>query len=351
MNQDTCQTTVAIHGKNRIEVQDEKGHKSIRWSGHVKPCHPAEKVCHQLPSQEVYEQYGRTTKLLIHPRDIPHIPLEVFREQRQIEKLEDHNIELSLIDSQKELLVDNHDELRNRVGNENLVEDPTKDQSTVQVCILEVHSERDTMQPSLMVPKGEVNKKNSGHSPATPVNSIEIDTSDDSKNRCQEIVTGAWKGESGESCTDHVEKSSDIDTGDDSTSRLQKKEQGIQCKHGAKFTKLNNDEDVDTRVEVRIQSQGAVLPVTQEGPEHNHTYVNNTDASKSRHMNQENRVSKWSSDCKASRQGVQVLTLKKFTVDVDSCEESRRRSNRCWMSVSRNAYQPVTSVNQNRCIE
>ena len=125
---------VAIHGKNRIEVQDEKGHKSIRRSGHVKPCHPAEKVCHQLPSQEVYEQYGRTSKLLIHPRDIPHIPLEVFREQEQIEKSEDHNIELSLIDSQKELLVDNHDESRSRVGNENLVEDPTKDQSTVQVC-------------------------------------------------------------------------------------------------------------------------------------------------------------------------------------------------------------------------
>ena len=86
---------VAIHGKNRIEVQDEKGHKTIRRSGHVKPCHPAEKMCHQLPSQEVYEQYGRTSKLLIHPRDIPHIPLEVFREQRQIEKSGDHNIELS----------------------------------------------------------------------------------------------------------------------------------------------------------------------------------------------------------------------------------------------------------------
>ena len=72
---------VAIHGKNRIEVQDEKGNKSIRWSGHVKPCQPTEKVCHQLPPQEVYEQYGRTSKLLIHPKDVPHIPLEVFKEQ------------------------------------------------------------------------------------------------------------------------------------------------------------------------------------------------------------------------------------------------------------------------------
>ena len=178
-------------------------------------------------------------------------------------------------------MVDNHDESRSRVGNENLVEDPRKDQSSVQVCVLEVHSERDTMQPSLMVPKGEVSKKNSGHSLATPVNSIEIDTSDDSKNRCQEIVMGAWKGETGESSTDHVKKSSDIDTGDDSTSRLQMKEQGIQCKHGAKFTKLNNDDDVDTGIEVRTQLQGAVLTVMQEGPEHDHTYVDNTDASKS----------------------------------------------------------------------
>ena len=202
-----------------------------------------------------------------------------------------------------------------------------------------------------MVPKGEVSKKNSGHSLAIPGNPIEIDTSDDSKNQCQEIVTGAWKGESGESRTDHVEKSSDIDTGDDSTSRLQMKEQGIQCKHGAQFTKLNYDDDVDTGIEVRIQSQGVVLTVTQEGPEHNHRYVDNTDALKSRQMNQENSVSKCSSDCKASRQGVQLLTLKKFTMDIDSCEESRRQSNRCCMSVSRNAHQPVTSVNQNRCIE
>ena len=81
---------VAIHGKNRIEVQDEKGNRSIRRSGHVKPCQPTEKVCHQLLPQEVYEQYGRTSKLLLHPKDVPHVPLEVFKEQRQVKKSEDH---------------------------------------------------------------------------------------------------------------------------------------------------------------------------------------------------------------------------------------------------------------------
>ena len=93
-------------------------------------------------------------------------------------------------------MVDNHDESRSGAGNENLVEDLTKDQSTLEVCVLEVHSERDTMQPSLMVPKGEVSKKNSEHSPATPGNSIEIDISDDSKNRQEpgkeKVVKTAW---------------------------------------------------------------------------------------------------------------------------------------------------------------
>ena len=53
---------------------------------------------------------------------------------------------------------------------------------------------------------------------------------------------------------DHMEKCSDSDTGDDLTSQLQTKVQRIQCTHGAHFTELNNDDDVYTGVEVRIQS-------------------------------------------------------------------------------------------------
>ena len=70
----------AIYGKNRIEVQDEKGHKSVRCSGHVKLCEPAEKVCHQLPLQAMYKQYRRTSKLLIHPKDVPKVPFNLFKE-------------------------------------------------------------------------------------------------------------------------------------------------------------------------------------------------------------------------------------------------------------------------------
>ena len=43
----------AIFGKNRIEVQDERGHKSVRRSAHVKYIEPSEKVEKQLPSKEI----------------------------------------------------------------------------------------------------------------------------------------------------------------------------------------------------------------------------------------------------------------------------------------------------------
>ena len=56
---------IAIHGANRIEVQDEKGHKSVQQTGHVKKIEPVDKVCHQLPPEEVYKQFGRASKLLI----------------------------------------------------------------------------------------------------------------------------------------------------------------------------------------------------------------------------------------------------------------------------------------------
>ena len=56
-------------------MQDEKGHKSVRQTGHVKKIEPVDKVCHQLPPKEIYQKFGRASKLLIHPKDIPDIKL------------------------------------------------------------------------------------------------------------------------------------------------------------------------------------------------------------------------------------------------------------------------------------
>ena len=66
----------AIFGNNRIEVQDECGHKSIRRSAHVKYIEPSEKVIQQLPSKQVLKNYGRSLKLLLAAKDIPDLQFD-----------------------------------------------------------------------------------------------------------------------------------------------------------------------------------------------------------------------------------------------------------------------------------
>ena len=66
----------AIFGNNRIEVQDECGHKSIRRSTHVKYIEPSEKVIKQLLSKQVLKNYGRSSKLLLAAKDIPDLQFD-----------------------------------------------------------------------------------------------------------------------------------------------------------------------------------------------------------------------------------------------------------------------------------
>ena len=66
-----------IFGNNRIEVQDECGHKSVRRSAHVKYIAPSEKVVKQLPSEQLLKNYGRSSKLLLAEKDIPDLYFHV----------------------------------------------------------------------------------------------------------------------------------------------------------------------------------------------------------------------------------------------------------------------------------
>ena len=68
----------AIFSDNRIEVQDERGHKSIRRSAHVKYIEPSEKVVKQLPSEQVLKNYGRSSKLLLAEKDIPDLHFDIM---------------------------------------------------------------------------------------------------------------------------------------------------------------------------------------------------------------------------------------------------------------------------------
>ena len=69
----------AIFGNNRIEVQDEWGHKSIRRSAHVKYIEPSEEVIKQLPSEQVLKNYGRGSKLLLAAKDIPDLHFDATK--------------------------------------------------------------------------------------------------------------------------------------------------------------------------------------------------------------------------------------------------------------------------------
>ena len=78
----------AIYGNNRIEVQDKRGHKSIRRSAHVKYIAPSEKVIQQLPTEQVLENYGRSTELLLAPKDIPNLHFNVTDMDEKSDTLE-----------------------------------------------------------------------------------------------------------------------------------------------------------------------------------------------------------------------------------------------------------------------
>ena len=66
----------AIFGNNRIEVQDECRHKSIRRSAHVKYIESSKKVIRQLPSEQVLKNYGRSSKMLLAAKDIPDLQFD-----------------------------------------------------------------------------------------------------------------------------------------------------------------------------------------------------------------------------------------------------------------------------------
>ena len=77
----------AIFSNNRIEVQDERGHKSLRRSAHVKYIVPSGKVIEQLPSEQVLKNYGRSSKLLLAAKDIPDLQFDAAEPEENGESL------------------------------------------------------------------------------------------------------------------------------------------------------------------------------------------------------------------------------------------------------------------------
>ena len=64
---------VEVHGSNRIVVRDEKGNVTVRRASHLKMCDLKTKAALMVPEQDEYSQFGRNTKLLLHPKDVPNL--------------------------------------------------------------------------------------------------------------------------------------------------------------------------------------------------------------------------------------------------------------------------------------
>ena len=73
---------VAIHGPNRIVVRDEGGNETVRRAFHLKVCDLKAKVDSMVPEQSEYSSFGRGTKLLLHPKDIPNLQFTSETEEK-----------------------------------------------------------------------------------------------------------------------------------------------------------------------------------------------------------------------------------------------------------------------------
>ena len=103
----------AIFGNNRIEVQDERGHKSIRRSAHVKYIEPSEKVIQQLPSEQVLKNYGRSLKLLLAAKDIPDLQFDVAEAKEKGESSERTEVlEITDVDTNGSVTISQNSDFR-----------------------------------------------------------------------------------------------------------------------------------------------------------------------------------------------------------------------------------------------
>ena len=89
---------VAVHGPNRIVIVDEKGNKTVRRASHLKHCDAKTKFASMVPENNEYEEFGRSTKLLLHPKDVPELHFPVEDSSDMVEQVVINNVTESLVE-------------------------------------------------------------------------------------------------------------------------------------------------------------------------------------------------------------------------------------------------------------
>ena len=206
-------------------MQDEKGSKSVRRAAHVKACEPVDKVINQLPPQAVYEQYGRRSKLLIHPKDVPDIPFQLFKEQQDKQSRNS----------------DDCDKSQNSGETGEVLHEICQKDKGVMRMLYSHPMASDTID--------ELRSRSQGVKEECDVNMVtvdltqaEIDSIDESRNRLN-IVTlaGSMAETTTQMRSESVCHQDDIDTGDTSRSRVYKSTLNVTFNNRQEFFKVTDD--------------------------------------------------------------------------------------------------------------
>ena len=219
---------MAMYGRNRIEVQDERGNKSVRRAAHVKICEPVDKLINQLPPQAIYEQYGRRSKLLIHPKDVPEIPLQLFGQHKK----EPGNI-------------DECDESQSRTETNVMVHEISHKDGCEMKPMNSQPGSSDTINASWNR-QGQQQVEHYGAGLITnDLQQMDIDSIDESRSRLNIVTRYKSTPEIKLGMTrDCVCTQDDIDTSDELRSRLQSSPRGIARNSGQERFKVT-DEDTE----------------------------------------------------------------------------------------------------------
>ena len=94
---------IAIYGNNHIAVKAPDGKVQVRGRGHIRKIDPVDKVISLLPSAEDYQKFGRKTKLLIHPDNIPDTNISLPSRKQTEVLTEDSEISENYQDSHEKL--------------------------------------------------------------------------------------------------------------------------------------------------------------------------------------------------------------------------------------------------------
>ena len=89
---------VAVHGPNRIVICDEKGNETVRRASHLKHCDAKTKFASMVPENNEYEEFGRSTKLLLHPKDVPELHFPAENNANLTEQVEINNVIESIVE-------------------------------------------------------------------------------------------------------------------------------------------------------------------------------------------------------------------------------------------------------------